>query len=88
MQNFDEVQAVMQRSYTVFGETWETFHASEMSGAKKRHDDIVKELYVKKELEDGETMRELNAMKEAENKRLKKLLKGVWKHVRSYKLSW
>ena len=70
MQHFNEAHEAMQVSNTVFGKTWETFHASEMSGAKRRHDDIVEELCVRKELEDGQIMNELNAMK-AENERLK-----------------
>ena len=77
MQHFNEAHEAMQVSNTVFGKTWKTFHASEMSGAKRRHDDIVEELCVKKELEDGEIMNELNAIKE-ENMRLKETVqKGL-----------
>jgi hypothetical protein len=64
MQHFNEAHEAMQISNTVFGTTWETFHASEMSGAKRRHDDIVEDMCVKQELEDGEITNELNAKKQ------------------------
>jgi hypothetical protein len=74
MKNFNEVHAEMQLSNTVFFEELKTFHASEMSGAQRRHDDILEEIYVKKKLEDSEIINELNRMK-AENKSLKETLK-------------